>query len=33
MSAWPIHSWIARIGAPAAAICVPNVCRSPWKVI
>jgi hypothetical protein len=32
-SAWPIHSWIARSGAPAAALCVPNVCRSSWKVI
>ena len=31
-SRWPIHSWIARSGAPAAAIRVPKVCRRPWKV-
>jgi len=28
MSAWPIHSWIARIGAPAAAIWVANVAQA-----
>lgn len=27
-SAWPSQSWIARSGAPAAAIWVPNVWRS-----
>src|ERR1700733_2960473 len=32
-SAWPIHSWIARSGAPAAAICVPKGWRSSWNVI
>jgi len=32
-SAWPSYSWIARSGAPAAAIWVPKVWRSSWKVI
>jgi hypothetical protein len=32
-SAWPIISWMTRNGVPAAAICVPNVCRRSWKRI
>jgi hypothetical protein len=31
--AWPIHSWIIRRGAPAAAMRVPKVCRRSWKRI
>jgi hypothetical protein len=32
IDACPIHAWMARIGAPDAAIDVPNVCRSECQV-
>jgi len=30
IDAWPIYSWIVRIGTPAAAQRTPNEWRSPW---